>query len=69
MIYRELKKRLDDLTEDQLDMSATVSSGCDENGNAEFFQITDTCLSDEGVLDSASDGVLDPNTPVLLFEE
>ena len=67
--YRQLLERLQELTEEQLDMSCTVSFGCDENGNGEFYPVTDTCLSDEGIVDAAADGILDPGTPVLLIED
>ena len=67
--YRQLQERLSELTDEQLDRSVTVSMGCDENGNGEFFGVTDTYLSDEGIVAAAADGVLDSNTPVLLIEE
>ena len=37
LTYKKLKEALEELTDDQLDMTVTVSAGCDDNGNAEFF--------------------------------
>lgn len=70
MTGRELIKILSELPDEQLDnFDLSVSSGCDANGNAEFFTLTDFCVVGGGVVDSAADGVLDDGSPVLLFQE
>lgn len=67
---RVLLESLQRLTPEQLDdFDLAVSSGCDGNGNAEFFTITDICVVGDGTVDAAADGVLEAGSPVLLFEE
>ena len=70
MTGRQLLKILSELDDEQLDnFDLSVSAGCDANGNAEFFPLTDFCVVGGGVVDAAADGVLDEGSPVLLFEQ
>ncbi len=57
---RQLWERLNKLTLEQLDMSATVAI------DGEFFGICDICLSDKGEMEDQAADVLDPGTPVLI---
>lgn len=68
MTYRELKQGLEMLTDEQLDMDITVSEGCDDNGNAEFFKGDAVCIVGDGAVDSAADGVLENGQVVILFD-
>ena len=68
MTYRDLLLRLLELTSEQLSCTCTVTSGCDENGNAEFFAADSLIMSDDKIIESAGD-VLDPQHPVILFLE
>ena len=65
--FGDLQKALNALTEEQLRMSVTVSEGCDENGDAEFFDCVQFMLAGDDSLLAASDGVIEANQPVLLF--
>lgn len=65
--WRDLAHALGTLTDSQLDMSITVSEGCDENGNAEFFPAYEFLLAGDDSLLAASDGVLENLQPVLIF--
>jgi hypothetical protein len=65
--WRDLAHALGTLTDSQLDMSITVSEGCDENGNAEFFPAYELLLAGDDRLLAASDGVLENLQPVLIF--
>ena len=65
--YGDLKRALGALTEQQLAMSITVSEGCDSNGNAEFFPGYEFMRADSGAIHAATDGVLEAEQPVLLF--
>jgi hypothetical protein len=68
MTGRQLLVFLNSLTPHQLDdFDLSVSEGCDENGNAEFFTLNDYCVVGGGVVDAAADGVLEDEQPVLLF--
>jgi hypothetical protein len=67
--YRYLLEGLKELTEQQLDMTVTVSAGCDENGNAEFFAADALTIAINPDIEAAADGVLEPEQPVILFEE
>lgn len=67
MTYRELKKGLDGLCDDELDRDIIVSEGCDENGNAEFFKADSVCVVGDGVVDAAADGVLEDGQIIILF--
>lgn len=69
MTYRELLAALRELSEEQLDMDITVSSGCDENGNAEFFKGDALTLAMNDDVAAAADGVLENNQPIILFQE
>ena len=70
MTGRQLLNILSKLDDEQLDnFDLSVSAGCDANGNAEFFTLTDFCVVGGGVVDAAADGVLDEGSPVLLFEQ
>ena len=60
LTYRTLKDALNELTEEQLDMTATVSTGELEDLRTEFFAITNLSLITE------ADDVLDENHPVLI---
>ena len=55
MTYRELRDRINELTEDELNLSASVFV---EDLN-EYWTITDTNKA-------AGDDVLDPNHPILI---
>lgn len=68
LTYRKLLEALKELTEDQLDMTVTVSEGCDENGNAEFFGADTLTLAMNPDIEAGADGVLEPEQPVILFE-
>jgi hypothetical protein len=65
--YADLKQALSLLTPEQLAMRITVSEGCDENGNAEFFASYEFMRADSDALQAGSDGVLAGCQPVLLF--
>lgn len=65
--WGDLKIALEALTPRQLQMSLTVSEGCDENGNAEFFPAYCLLRADDSSMQAGSDGVLEGEQPVLLF--
>lgn len=69
LTYRELLNKLMQLNAESLNSTVTVSSGCDANGNAEFFAVTDATMANDSSILAASDGVLEGNQLVLLFEE
>ena len=70
MTYRDLLAILDrQFTTEQLDMDVTVSAGCDESGNAEFFKVTDAVIAEDRSMQAGTDGVLHPDQFILLFEE
>jgi hypothetical protein len=69
MTGRELRKILNELSEEVLDYDLVVTAGCDENGNGEFFPAVDFCCVGGGMVDAAADGVLEEGTPVILFGE
>ena len=60
MTYRELQQALRELSEYQLEMDVTVSSG-PHDGESEFFR----CDATETIVDS---DILEENQPVILFE-
>ena len=68
LTYRKLKEVLSAMTDEELEMTVTVSEGCDENGNAEFFGATQLLRAFGDGLDAASDGVLESPQHVILFE-
>ena len=45
-----------------------VTTGCDEHGEGEFFSATGCCLVGDDVVDSSADGVLEPGSPVIIFD-
>lgn len=59
--YRKLRDALLELTDEQLDMTATVASGPIEDEETEFFPIYDTLIADDT-------GILDDDHPVLISE-
>ena len=68
--YQQLLEALQELTPEQRAMTATVSAGCDENGNAEFFAVDALTLAKNPDINAAVDGVLDSDEqPVILFAE
>lgn len=69
MTGRELLEWLKTLPDNQLDLHLSVSSGCDDNGNAEFFHVGGVCVVGDGIVDAAADDVLDTGSPVILFDE
>jgi len=70
MTGRALQKILNALSDEQLDdFDLSASSGCDENGEAEFFSVRDFCVVGGGILDAAADGVLEDGSPVILFDD
>jgi len=70
MTPRQLLKHLMLLPEDVMEsFDIAVTEGCDENGNAEFFTLTSFCVTGDGTVDAAADGVLDEGSPVLIFGE
>jgi hypothetical protein len=65
--YRDLLAAIQELTDEQLDMTAVVSEGCDGNGDAEFYAIEQCCLNTEEPI-AAAGHVFDSDIqPVLLF--
>lgn len=66
--WGDLQAALSALTPEQLAMSLTVSEGCDSNGNAEFYPAGTFLRAGDHSLLAASDGVLEAEQPVLLFE-
>ena len=62
LTYRELRDRLNELTEEQLDESATIASGPIDSTQTEFFPIFDTDTTGEEV------DVFDPNHPFLISD-
>lgn len=69
MTNRKLLEALKELTDEQLDMSAIVSAGCDENGNAEFFQVDALTLAMNPDIESAATDLFEDTQPIILFEE
>jgi hypothetical protein len=69
MTYRKLKEALEELTDDQLDMTVTVSAGCDENGNAEFFCGDALTLAMNPDVEAGACDVLEETQPIILFDE
>lgn len=70
MTGRKLLAALSRLTNDQLDnFDLSVSSGCDANGNAEFFTLTTLVIVGDGTLDASIDGFLEEGNPILIFDE
>ncbi len=70
LTYRDLKEALAELGEEQLNMTATVSSGCDANGNAEFFSVNGTTIAgNDDIGDAAIDVFGDPIQPIILFAQ
>jgi hypothetical protein len=60
--YRELKNRLGELTEEQLNMSATISTLEPNDPNTEFIPIIDT-----NMMDADEDNPFDEDHPVLVL--
>ena len=69
LTFRKLKTAIEELTEEQLDMTVMVSEGCNENGNAEFFAVDALTLGMNPDIEAGADGVLEPEQPILLFGE
>ena len=65
--YATLAAAISQMTQEQLQMSITVTEGCDINGNAEFFCAQELVLAGGVHLEAATDGVLEPTQPVLIF--
>ena len=65
--YAALAAAISQMTPEQLQMSITVTEGCDINGNAEFFCAQELVLAGGVHLEAATDGVLEPTQPVLIF--
>lgn len=65
--WAQLQTALNLLTPEQLAMSITLTEGCDSNGDAEFYPSTTFCTAGDRSLQAASDGVLEPEQPVLVF--
>lgn len=65
--FADLQAALHHLTPQQLAMSVSVSEGCDDNGNAEFYSGCELMRADSAHIEAASDGVLEPEQPVLVF--
>ena len=66
--FRKLIVALEELTDDQLDMTVTVSAGCDENGNAEFYCGDALTLAMNPDVEAANPGFEDTQ-PIILFDE
>ena len=67
--YGDLLTTLTELTPSQLKMSITVSAGCDENGDAEFFSCdTLTLAGNPDIVNAASD-LFELDQPIILFKE
>ena len=67
--YRKLQKALAELTDDQLDMTVTVSAGCDEHGHAEFFGGDAFTLAMNPDVEAAATDMFDDTQPIILFHE
>lgn len=65
--WNDLWQFIATMSEEQRKASITVSEGCDENGNAEFFDATSIVKATASCIEAASDGVLDKDDHVLLF--
>ena len=69
LTYRKLKEALGELTDSQLDMTVTVSAGCDEHGNAEFFCGDALTLAINPDVEAAAADVFEKEQPIILFAE
>ncbi|MAE81280.1 MAG: hypothetical protein CMB80_01000 [Flammeovirgaceae bacterium] len=67
--YRKLKEALDELDDCQLDMTATVSAGCDENGNAEFFPVDALTLAMNPDVEAAASDLFEDAQPIILWSD
>ena len=69
LTYRKLKEALEELTDDQLDMTVTVSAGCDEHGNAEFFCADALTLAMNEDVEAGACDMFEEIQPIILFDE
>jgi hypothetical protein len=69
LTYRQVELLISVMTEEQKDMTATVSAGCDENGNAEFFAVSEITVANSPLIEAAAGDVFEPNQPIILFDE
>lgn len=65
--WNDLWQFIATMSEEQRKGSITVSEGCDENGNAEFFDASSIVRATASCIEAASDGVLESSDHVLLF--
>jgi hypothetical protein len=66
--YDDLLAAIQELSPEQRKMTATVSAGCDTNGDAEFFPVSECLLAGDSQISAAAEDVFDNEAqPVIMF--
>lgn len=60
---------LNQMDERQLNMNVLVSAGCDENGNAEFYNVDAVSVATSPDISAGVPLDFDRDQPIILFEE
>jgi len=68
MKYSALLDYLKSFRKDQLQQEIVVSAGCDENGNATFYNVDRLIIAADPCIYAGTD-VLEPDQFILLFDE
>lgn len=67
--YGDLLAALYELTPSQLNMTITVSAGCDANGNAEFFACDALTLAENPDIACGAENIFELDQPIILFQD